>query len=32
MGPHPREAELLDLGLVVERERPWPLVAPGAPL
>lgn len=32
MGPHHREAELLDLGLVMERERPWPLVAPGAPL
>lgn len=32
MGPHHREAELLDLGMVVERERPWPLVAPNAPL
>jgi Asp-tRNA(Asn)/Glu-tRNA(Gln) amidotransferase A subunit family amidase len=26
------DALLLDLALVVERERPWPLVAPGAPL
>ena len=32
MAPHHREAELLDLALAVERERPWPLVAPGAPL
>ena len=32
MGPHHRESALLDLGLVMERERPWPLVAPGAPL
>ena len=28
--PH-EEALLLDLGLVMERERPWPLVAPGSP-
>ena len=30
----PRHAEglLLDLALVAERERPWPLVAPGAPV
>jgi len=31
LAPHHREAWLLDLALVVERERPWPLVAPGAP-
>jgi aspartyl-tRNA(Asn)/glutamyl-tRNA(Gln) amidotransferase subunit A len=28
---HHDDALLLDLGLAVERERPWPLVAPGAP-
>ena len=28
--PH-EEALLLELGLMVERERPWPLVAPGSP-
>ncbi|MGI8493648.1 MAG: amidase [Acidimicrobiales bacterium] len=28
---HHAEALLLDLALVAERERPWPLVAPGAP-
>lgn len=28
---HHRDAWLLDLGLAVERERPWPLVAPDAP-
>jgi aspartyl-tRNA(Asn)/glutamyl-tRNA(Gln) amidotransferase subunit A len=28
---HHRDAELLDLALIVERERPWPLVAPDAP-
>lgn len=32
LGPHFGEQLLLDLALVVERERPWPLVAPGAPL
>ena len=32
VGPHHREAMLLDLALVIERERPWPLVAPGSPL
>jgi aspartyl-tRNA(Asn)/glutamyl-tRNA(Gln) amidotransferase subunit A len=32
MGRHHSEALLLDLGLVAERERPWPLVAPGSPL
>jgi aspartyl-tRNA(Asn)/glutamyl-tRNA(Gln) amidotransferase subunit A len=31
MAPHHHDALLLDLALVVERERPWPLVAPGAP-
>jgi aspartyl-tRNA(Asn)/glutamyl-tRNA(Gln) amidotransferase subunit A len=29
---HHRDALLLDLALVAERERPWPLVALGAPL
>jgi Asp-tRNA(Asn)/Glu-tRNA(Gln) amidotransferase A subunit family amidase len=28
---HHREQLLLDLSLVAERERPWPLVAPGSP-
>ena len=28
---HHTEPLLLDLGLLLERERPWPLVAPGAP-
>jgi aspartyl-tRNA(Asn)/glutamyl-tRNA(Gln) amidotransferase subunit A len=32
MGRHHEEALLLDLARVIERERPWPLVAPGAPL
>jgi Asp-tRNA(Asn)/Glu-tRNA(Gln) amidotransferase A subunit family amidase len=32
LGRHHDEALLLDLALVVERERPWPLVAPGAPV
>ncbi len=32
LAPHHREAWLLDLALIVERERPWPLVAPGAPI
>jgi aspartyl-tRNA(Asn)/glutamyl-tRNA(Gln) amidotransferase subunit A len=31
-GRHHEEALLLELALVAERERPWPLVAPGAPL
>jgi Asp-tRNA(Asn)/Glu-tRNA(Gln) amidotransferase A subunit family amidase len=31
MGRHHHDALLLDLARVVERERPWPLVAPGAP-
>ncbi len=28
LAPHFREAELLDIALHVERQRPWPLVAP----
>jgi Asp-tRNA(Asn)/Glu-tRNA(Gln) amidotransferase A subunit family amidase len=32
IGRHHHDAVLLDLARVVERERPWPLVAPGAPL
>ena len=32
IGRHHDDALLLDLARVVERERPWPLVAPGAPL
>jgi aspartyl-tRNA(Asn)/glutamyl-tRNA(Gln) amidotransferase subunit A len=31
IAPHFTEPLLLDLALVVERTRPWPLVAPGAP-
>jgi Asp-tRNA(Asn)/Glu-tRNA(Gln) amidotransferase A subunit family amidase len=31
MGRHHSDALLLDLAGVVERERPWPLVAPSAP-
>jgi aspartyl-tRNA(Asn)/glutamyl-tRNA(Gln) amidotransferase subunit A len=31
IGRHHADAQLLDLALAVERERPWPLVAPGAP-
>jgi Asp-tRNA(Asn)/Glu-tRNA(Gln) amidotransferase A subunit family amidase len=31
MGRHHQEALLLDLALVAQHERPWPLVAPGAP-
>jgi aspartyl-tRNA(Asn)/glutamyl-tRNA(Gln) amidotransferase subunit A len=31
MAPHHREALLLDLAVLAERERPWPLVAPGSP-
>ena len=29
---HHEEAWLLDLALAMERERPWPLVAPGTPV
>jgi len=32
MARHHREDLLLDLALIAERERPWPLVAPGAPV
>jgi aspartyl-tRNA(Asn)/glutamyl-tRNA(Gln) amidotransferase subunit A len=31
IGRHHEEQVLLDLALVAERERPWPLVAPGSP-
>jgi aspartyl-tRNA(Asn)/glutamyl-tRNA(Gln) amidotransferase subunit A len=31
IGRHHEDGMLLDLARVVERERPWPLVAPGAP-
>ncbi len=31
MGRHHSEPILLELALLLERERPWPLVAPGAP-
>ncbi|MBI2169938.1 MAG: amidase [Actinobacteria bacterium] len=31
IGRHLEDALLLDLALAVERERPWPKVAPGAP-
>lgn len=31
LAPHHQEPLLLDLALLVERERPWPLVAPAAP-
>jgi Asp-tRNA(Asn)/Glu-tRNA(Gln) amidotransferase A subunit family amidase len=32
LAPHHREAWLLDLAAIAEQERPWPLVAPGAPI
>lgn len=32
LGRHHEEQLLLDLALAVERERPWPLVAPGSPI
>jgi aspartyl-tRNA(Asn)/glutamyl-tRNA(Gln) amidotransferase subunit A len=32
MGRHHEDALLLDLARIVERERPWPLVAPRSPL
>ena len=32
IGRHHADALLLDLARVVENERPWPLVAPGAPV
>ena len=31
IGPHFSEQTLLELALILERERPWPLVANGAP-
>ncbi len=31
LAPHFQEQLLLDLALVMERERPWPLLAPGSP-
>jgi aspartyl-tRNA(Asn)/glutamyl-tRNA(Gln) amidotransferase subunit A len=31
IGRHYQDKLLLDLALAVERERPWPLVAPGSP-
>jgi aspartyl-tRNA(Asn)/glutamyl-tRNA(Gln) amidotransferase subunit A len=31
LAPHHHEPQLLDLALLAERERPWPLVAPGSP-
>jgi aspartyl-tRNA(Asn)/glutamyl-tRNA(Gln) amidotransferase subunit A len=32
LGRHFAEPLLLDLALIAERERPWPLVAPGSPV
>jgi len=32
IGPHFSEQILLELALRLERERPWPLVATGAPI
>jgi aspartyl-tRNA(Asn)/glutamyl-tRNA(Gln) amidotransferase subunit A len=32
MARHHEEPLLLDLALIAERERPWPLVAPGSPM
>jgi aspartyl-tRNA(Asn)/glutamyl-tRNA(Gln) amidotransferase subunit A len=32
IGPHFSEPLLLDLALLMERNRPWPLVAPGSPI
>ncbi|HMF04550.1 MAG TPA: amidase family protein, partial [Acidimicrobiia bacterium] len=32
IGRHFEEPLLLDLALTAERERPWPLVAPGSPV
>jgi Asp-tRNA(Asn)/Glu-tRNA(Gln) amidotransferase A subunit family amidase len=32
MARHHEEPLLLDLALIAERERPWPLVAPGSPV
>jgi aspartyl-tRNA(Asn)/glutamyl-tRNA(Gln) amidotransferase subunit A len=32
VGPHFTEPLLLELALLMERTRPWPLVAPGSPV
>jgi len=32
LGRHFEEPLLLDLALIAERERPWPLVAAGSPV
>jgi Asp-tRNA(Asn)/Glu-tRNA(Gln) amidotransferase A subunit family amidase len=32
IGPHFSEQQLLELALILERERPWPLVAPNSPV
>jgi aspartyl-tRNA(Asn)/glutamyl-tRNA(Gln) amidotransferase subunit A len=32
LAPHFRDRWLLDIALTAERERPWPLVAPGSPI
>jgi Asp-tRNA(Asn)/Glu-tRNA(Gln) amidotransferase A subunit family amidase len=32
LAPHHHEPQLLDLALLAEHERPWPLIAPGSPL
>lgn len=32
IGRHHEDALLLDLAAIAERERPWPLIAPGAPI
>jgi aspartyl-tRNA(Asn)/glutamyl-tRNA(Gln) amidotransferase subunit A len=32
IGPHFSEQRLIELAYILERERPWPLVAPGAPV
>jgi aspartyl-tRNA(Asn)/glutamyl-tRNA(Gln) amidotransferase subunit A len=32
IGRHFSEQVLLELAHILEKERPWPLVAPGAPL
>ena len=31
LGRHHSDAQLFDVALSVERERPWPLVAPNTP-
>ncbi|MGI8755656.1 MAG: amidase family protein, partial [Acidimicrobiales bacterium] len=31
LAPHHHDAQLLDIALSVERNRPWPLVAPSVP-